>query len=199
VKRVRLYVEGGGQTSKTRLPLRDGLKGFLESALGAKARRLHVIVCGAAAVAEFQRALRTHADHTNLLLVDSEGPMTASPKARVSAGRRAKFAGDESQYHLMVQAFEAWLIADPQALADFYGPRFRRGSLPRRRNVEDIPKDDLEPKLRAATRATQKGEYHKIRHAAPLLERLDAVKVRVRAEHCDRLFCVLEATLAELP
>lgn len=199
MKRVRIYVEGGGQTSKTRLPLRDGLKGFLESALGAKARRLQVIVCGAAAVAEFQRALRTHADHTNLLLVDSEGPVTASPKAHVAAGRRAKCSGDESHYHLMVQAFEAWLIADPEALADFYGPRFRRGSLPRRRNVEDIPKDDLQPKLKEATRNTQRGEYHKIRHAAPLLERLDAVKVRARARHCERLFAFLEQTLSAPP
>lgn len=199
MKRVRIYVEGGEQTSKTRLPLRDGLKGFLESALGAKAPRLQVIVCGATAVAEFRRALRTHAEYTNLLLVDAEGPVTSSPKAHVAARVKTKCPGADDQYHVMVQAMEAWLIADPEALAAFYGQGFKRSSLPRRRNVEDIPKDDLEPKLKAATRATRRGEYHKIRHAAPLLERLHATKVRARAEHCNRLFCVLETKLAELP
>ena len=196
---IRLYIEGGGPYDATQRRIRAGFADFLESALGPAARRVHIVMCGANAVKAFGNALRAHPDDVSLLLVDAEGPVTGSPRAHVSAHAKTACPGDELQYHLMVQAFEAWLTADPDALAGFYGRGFRRGSLPRRQNVEGIPKDDLEPKLREATRATQKGEYHKIRHAAPLLERLDAVKVRKRAYHCRRLFETLETKLSELP
>jgi hypothetical protein len=49
--------------------------------------------------------------------------------------------------------------------------------------------------LTKATRATQKGEYHKMRHSPLILERLDPAKVRARAPHCDRLWTTIEAKL----
>ena len=58
-------------------------------------------------------------------------------------------------------------------------------------NVEQIAKTQLEPLLRAATRTTQKGEYHKIRHASKLLEIINAGVVRRASTHCERLFTTL--------
>ena len=199
MRTIRLFIEGGGPHERTQKHLRRGFTEFLRSVFGPRVARIRVEPRGAKALGDFRRALRTDPGDLNLLLVDSEGPVTASSGAHVAARVKAKCPGRSDQYHLMVQAFEAWLIADPETLSIFYGQGFRRGVLPRRHDVEAIPKDELEPKLRAASRATQKGEYHKIRHAAPLLERLDAAKVRERAAHCNRLFCALEAKLAELP
>jgi hypothetical protein len=95
----------------------------------------------------------------------------------------------------MVQMVEAWLIADPDALAEYYGRGFRRGALPKRGDVERIPKDELLNTLVHATAKTQKGRYAKIRHCADLLGLLNQDRVRQRAHHCDLLFTTLTARI----
>jgi len=97
----------------------------------------------------------------------------------------------------MVQTVEAWLIADPDALASYYGQGFQRSALSKRQNVEAIPKTELVPSLDRATQRTQKGQYHKIRHCSDLLSRLNPEKVRSRARHCELLFTTLEARIRE--
>jgi hypothetical protein len=95
----------------------------------------------------------------------------------------------------MVQTVEAWLIADPDTLAEFYGQGFLRGALPKRQDVEAIAKADLVRTLDRATVRTQKGCYHKISHCADLLGLLDPNRVRARARHCNLLFTTLEARI----
>jgi hypothetical protein len=95
----------------------------------------------------------------------------------------------------MVQAMESWFMADIETLSRFYGQGFQANSLPRNSNIEDIPKDRLEPSLKAATRPTQKGEYQKIKHGCELLKQIDVLTVRGASEHCDRLFQKIEEIL----
>jgi hypothetical protein len=85
----------------------------------------------------------------------------------------------------MVQAMEAWFMADRSALAEYYGEGFRVRALPSDElHIESIPKDDLEPALVNATRATKtKGEYHKTRHAFALLVAIDPDKVELGSPH----------------
>lgn len=97
----------------------------------------------------------------------------------------------------MVQAMEAWFIADIDALKKFYGKGFRENSIPRNTNVEKIDKDSLEPSLKQATRHTSKGEYKKIQHASKLLGLLNVAKVRQAAPNCDRLFTTLAQIMGE--
>ena len=92
----------------------------------------------------------------------------------------------------MVQTVEAWLVADPDALAGYYGQGFRRSALPRNHDIEAVSKDQLSQSLERAAAETQKGRYAKIRHCADLLGRLDPSRVRQRASHCDLLFQTLE-------
>jgi len=203
VKGIRIYVEGGGDSRDGKRAVRQAFSGFLRDLRDlAQSKRVEwdIIACGGRGRAydRFVQAQGDHPDALCILLVDSEGPVNAAARAHLRSREPWECLGDDDAYHLMVQAMEAWLIADLEALSEYYGQGFRRGSLPRRRDVEAIPKDQLEPKLRAASHATQKGEHHKIRHAAPLLERLDPAKVRTRASHCDRLFRTLESKLAEL-
>jgi len=92
----------------------------------------------------------------------------------------------------MVQAMEAWLIADIDSLKRFYGQGFKENVIPKNINVERIEKDLLEPKLKEATRDTKsKGEYQKIQHVSKLLEMLDVDKVRKASSECDRIFTTL--------
>jgi hypothetical protein len=95
----------------------------------------------------------------------------------------------------MTQAMEAWFIADVAALAGFYGQEFHQGGIPRNPDVEQIPKAQLETSLRDASRHTQKGEYHKTRHAWRLLQLIDPEVVRQASRHCDRLFTTLQTKM----
>ena len=96
----------------------------------------------------------------------------------------------------MVQSMEAWIVADPSALAKYYGQGFRTAALPKRENLEDAPKRDLKHGLQQATKDTSKGRYHKIKHASDLLKRINDSAVTSRCRHCKRLFEVLGQMIA---
>jgi hypothetical protein len=86
---------------------------------------------------------------------------------------------------------EAWIVADPDALAAYCGQKFRNNALPKAQNLETVAKNDVAKALEEATRDTQKGSYHKIRHASDLLRLIDQEKVRKRCPRCARLFDTL--------
>ncbi|HLF02482.1 MAG TPA: DUF4276 family protein, partial [Anaerolineales bacterium] len=158
------------------------------------------VLCGSRdeAFKRFKVATQASPDVFNVLLVDSEEPLFLQNGPRDHLSLRDKWdlpkIGDE-HYHLMVRMMEAWLIADVKALHDFYGQGFNANAIPKNTNVEDVEKAKIESALKAATRQTQKGEYHKTKHAPKLLELVDVSKVRKAAHHCDRLFITLMAKL----
>jgi hypothetical protein len=153
----------------------------------------------------FRRALQEEQESYAALLVDSEAPVEHPGECwrhlRARPGDRwARPAGaEETRCQLMVQAVEAWLLADPDTLRAFYGAQFHLNSLPATQNVEEIPKNSHIPSLEAATKDTQKGRYHKVKHLALLLARLDMARVRARSPHCDRIFATLGSKLRNLP
>ena len=200
MKALRIYCEGGGDSPKTKFPLHRGMGAFLEPLIRlARNERIKfdLVICGGrqAAYDTFKAALRIHPDAFNVLLVDAEAPVTKAKTVwqhlKTRDGWRALACSDE-QCFLMVQAMEAWLIADLDALKKFYGQGFNATSLPKNPQVELIAKDALEPALIKASINTQKGAYQKIRHGAKLLALIDSNKVRQASPHCDRLFTTLE-------
>jgi hypothetical protein len=204
VKEIRIYIEGAGARDRNNSArLREGIRQFISS-IWDQARRtrvtLQVIACGPRGEAYklFLIAQREHLHAFNILLLDSEGPVRESPRRHLSEtdGWDIQAVADE-HVHFMAQAMEAWFIADPGALAAYYGNGFSANSLPNTQNVERIPKKDLVPALKRATRGTTKGEYHKTRHAFDLLARIDPDKVRRRAPHCARFFEVLHRHLTD--
>lgn len=189
---IWIYVEGGGGRD-SKAALRAGFAQFFEKArvtVGPAKTILRVVMCGSRheAYDAFRRGTREHAEAAVLLLVDAEGPVAGTEREHLAAQDRwdLAFAGDDS-LHLMTQLMESWIIADPDALARFYGQGFAAKSIPRRKNVEDIPKADVEKALKDATRNTHPGPYHKTRHAPKILETLDPATVRARAPRCERL------------
>jgi hypothetical protein len=199
VKEIRIYIEGGGDTQKTKKFIREGFSHFFKSiADEARSKKIkwEIIICGSRnnAFRDFKNALKSHPDALNILLVDAEAPVKkVSPwehlKDRDNWDKPSET--DDSQCHLMVQAVEAWFIADVEALKEYYGQGFNKNPIPKNPNVENIEKDNLEPSLKNATRNTSKGEYHKINHASKLLELVDVAKVRQASPSCDRLFTTL--------
>jgi len=194
VKEIVIHVEGGGDaTSKARL--REGLTRFLNgSRLEALRRgvRLRVVPGGSRTdtFREFEANYAAgRAGALVLLLVDSEGPVQGTPKEHLTASERWDLSTvSDDQVHLMVEVMEAWFVADRESLRIYYGQNFASGSLPATTTVEAVSKADVLTGLVRATRRTQKGEYHKTRHAFELLTLIDPEKVRKRAPHCQRLF-----------
>jgi hypothetical protein len=199
-KEIRIYIEGverGIEAAR----MREGFRKFLDQLYQLAQQngfRFHPpVLCGSGqnAYKEFKVALKRNKGAVNFLLVDSEGPVAdgASPWAHLNCD---SFGLDDSHCHLMAQAMEAWLVADPKALKDFYEKDFNEKALPANPQVEQIPKKDLFDGLHNATAKTKKGKYHKTRHAPEILKRLDVDRVCKAAPYCERLFKTLTATMS---
>lgn len=198
VSEIRVYIEGGGDSRFGKDQLRKGFRIFLED-LYQEARQRGVrfhppVLCGGrnSAFDDFRTALVSHPHAFNVLLVDAEAPVIATPWAhlKIRDGWDNPGVNDDS-CHLMVQTMEAWFIADADALASYYGQGFHRGAIPANPNVESIAKAAIETALVNSTRHTGKQKYNKIQDASRLLERIDPDIVRAKAPHCDRLFTLL--------
>ena len=105
---------------------------FFASA-GLSGRLPKVVRCGdrARAFRRFSDAVRkAGGDEIIILLVDSEGPVKEGQSTweylRDNDGWRQPAGADDNRAHLMVQAMEAWLMADRNALREYFGPRFQR-------------------------------------------------------------------------
>ena len=194
-------MEGGGNGPDTKAALRQGMTAFLaplKDAARARSWRWDLVCCGGRqeAYGAFVHALRVGKSTVVALLVDAEGPVVEPPRAHLHA-RDGWDLGNVSDevVHLMVQTMEAWIVADREALATYYGQRFNANPLPKDTNLEAVPKDRLATALEQATRRTQKLAYHKIRHASDLLQRIDRHKVQQRCPSCKRLFDTLGSVL----
>ena len=150
----------------------------------------------------FARSLDGPQHIRSMLLVDAEGTVAEAcwnkPWSHLDLLEAAKLPRPENatddQAHLMVQAMEAWFVADRDAVADYYKQGFLPNRLPDTKDIESIPKADLVKSLRKASQKTQKGPYDKTRHAPDLLAIFDPAKVRAASRWCERLF----ATISEV-
>ena len=204
VKEVRLYVEGGGDQASIKTAFRHGLGEFLKplrELARSKRIRWEIVVGGGrkATFDAFRNAVKARPSAFNILLVDSEGPITLGDSPwdylKIRDGWDKPAGVDERHCHLMVQTMEAWLLADPEKLKEFYGKGFNESALPGNQNVEQIAKPRLVPILESASKGTKPGTYHKTRHGPKLLERVRLSEVRQRAAFCNRLVEILEAEL----
>ena len=199
---VAIYMEGGGDRSAGKNALRQGMDRLLEPVKAvARAHAWHwkLVPCGGRDVAlrAFRNAIRARSDAIVALLVDSEGPVSTTPRAHLAErdGWQLDFAPEDA-VHLMAQVMETWILADVSALRSYYGQRFMVNALPRRQALEDVPKGDVEGALRRATASTGKGPYHKIRHASEILAHIDPDVVRQRCPHFERMCSSLAHRLA---
>jgi hypothetical protein len=190
---LQIFVEGGGDNQFTRGRCRQAF-GKLFEKIAPKGCLPRVIACGGRDRAfkdflhEFSSPSR---DGDVALLVDSEGPV-GDLRAWVHLEWAALGATDEHAY-LMVQCVEAWFFSDKDKLREFYGDGFQESALSGRREIEQIPKTDVENGLERATRNTQKGAYHKTRDCFDVLPMINPELIRAASPHFARLFDKLKS------
>lgn len=189
---VTIYVEGGGGERRGLQQLRLAFREFLNEFAGSMPK---VVACGGrdSAHDDFTTAVRTASDSFIVLLVDAEATVRGHSARQHLLSRDGWDLAEypEDQIHMMVQAIEAWMIADRDALKRYFGDGFSENPLPDRRNPESIPKDDLKRALDRAGRDTKKQGYHEINDGTRILAELDPAIVRSRCPWCKRLFLVL--------
>ena len=200
MKHVVIYMEGGGDHKDGKAALRQGMDALLQplkELARSHALRWKLVPCGGRdrAFRAFGKAAGDN-DTLVVLLVDSEGPVSAGPITHLAQrdGWNLRWA-DEDAIHLMVQVMETWIVADMDALEKYYGRGFRLNQLPRRQDLEEVSKESVAATLERATAATTKGTYHKIWHASDLLARLDPERVKERCRHFRTMWEWLECRL----
>ncbi len=214
---VLIIVEGGRQpeSSQQRRSYARSVGNLLRRALRRRAD-LNRVVCF---VDEDDLVVRSGTGNTNailefivahnrgeaklvLLLVDSDAPVTARPDESAASFLRTRFSGKVNlpasvaagQVYLMVQAIEAWLIADRDKLAEYYGTRLVK--LDGIANVEAVA--NPKAKLRQAVRTAKKRDYDEIEDCQQLLERVRPGIVEEECPHFKRLIDRLWAELCAL-
>ena len=194
---VRIYVEGGGDTSALKSECRRGFREFFAKFIPPN-KQPKVIACGSRREAfdDFRTALRQYPGEHVVLLVDAEAPVDPNKTLWEHLKQRDSWeppaGATEDNTHLMVQCMESWFLGDPETLADYFGQGFQASALPKNPHIEDIAKAAVFRSLEAATRQTKsKGTYSKGGHSFAILARLDPNKVRRASPHAERLAVAL--------
>ena len=184
VRRVAIHFEGDKD-------LRAGFGKLFENHIErARQNRIRFDMIAGGSNAEtvrgFLRYCRLNPSDLNVLLIDSEGPAPSAAEAIRALRSRsywdANVAPEEDErVNFMVQAMEAWFIADPQALERHFGNGFGVGSLPNQQNAESISPNGLTDSINQALRAVggrRRRKYDKVRDGARLLALINEATVR---------------------
>jgi hypothetical protein len=206
VKEVIIYIEGDTkQKGKgNAITLRQGFREFFGGLAEDIKVPIDLKLLGSREIAIkiFLGELEYFPTSFQVLLVDAEGEIDEkdTPKTflqKISPKFDFKNVKDE-QCHLMAQMMESWFLADKEKLAEFYGKGFNINALPKNKNVEEIPKSDVETGLKNAARGTSKKDYKKGEHAGEILRIIDSKKVREAAPHCEKLFTTVIEVLRQV-
>lgn len=187
---VTLYVEGGGDGAALQSRCREGFRRWLEAAGFGRGRLPHIVAAGSRdeAFRQFRIAMLDRgAEELSLLLVDSEDAV--APGATVWDHLKAPGVwvrpahATDKQAFLMVRCMETWLLADPVALASYFGHGWNGKALPARSALETVDKEAVLKALDRATARCGRSRYAKGKVSFELLGRISPALVERACPH----------------
>ena len=214
---VTVYVEGGGDSAELKGQCRKGFRALLAKA-GFGGRPHRVVACGSRndAFRDFKIALRKRVERKDdeypILLVDSEDPVADDnqPDANPSGAWRhlsgppdhwtRPSGAKDDQAQLMVTTMETWLLADRQALIDYFFPAMSGSAISASAllldaDLESYRKKKVVDTLRNTTQPSSKGRYHKGNHSFDLLGKIEPKELKSRLPHFRHFIKTLDARL----
>ncbi len=191
--KIKLYIEGGGDSSLQDSEFRSGWAAFFQNA-GLQGKMPSVIRGGGRTQTydSFCTAVRMRKpNELPLLLVDSEDPVAPNHEPwqhlKVRDGwDKPAGAADEDAF-LMVTCMVTWLIADREALQKFFHDCWRDNALPQWPTLESIDRKRAFNALIQATAACEKKSYAKGRVSFDLLKAINPQKVAAACPSAGRL------------
>lgn len=191
--KIKLYIEGGGDSHLQDTLFRKGWREFFENA-GLQGRMPATYRGGGRnqTFDDFKTAVKVRrADELPLLLVDSEEVVAAGENAWQHLERRDQWhfpdGANQSDVFLMVCCMETWFIADRAALRGFFGHEWRDNALPQWPVLENVSKQRVFHALDQATHDCAKKKYSKGRLSFQLLEAIDPTLVEAACPAARRL------------
>lgn len=155
---AKLYVEGGGDGKDLHARCREGVRKLLENC-GLAGRMPSIVACGPRqnAYDNFHTAfVNAKPGDYFALLVDSEEPVgdVNQPWRHLASrdGWTKPRRCPDSRVFLMTTCMETWLVADRDALNEFFGQHLQGSALPTTNNLESRSRETLLQKLEHATR-----------------------------------------------
>lgn len=191
--KIKLYIEGGGDSPLQDTRFREGWQTFFKKA-GLAGRMPRTFRGGGreATFDAYQTAVRLKKpDELPLLLVDSEELVTAGntewEHLKECDGWVKPSAANANDVFLMVCCMEAWFLADRERLKRFFHECWRDNPVPQWPNIEAVPKEDIYRALELATAGCGKKAYSKGRNSFEILKEIDPTSVEKRCPGAKRL------------
>jgi len=191
--RIKLYIEGGGDSALQDTLFREGWQAFFQNA--GLAGRMPRTFRGSGRESTFdayQTAVRQKKpDELPLLLVDSEnliadGNSEWAHLKEQDGWVKPEGAGDEDAF-LMVCCMETWFLADREALRKFFHECWRDNAVPQWPDLEAVPKATIFEKLALATAGCGKKSYAKGKLSFEILKVIDPKIVEAKCPGAKRL------------
>lgn len=200
--RVKIYVEGGGGKEQD-IRCRAGFRKLIDKG-GFAGRSPSIKAYGSRedAYDSFKTAVASNNNDYVILLVDSEEPVENPNEAPNSGGAwkhlkicdgwecPAGVANDQAQ--LMVTCMETWIMADHQAIRDFFGQHLQTNALLPPQNLEGRTKHEVQDSLHHTTRNCGRDRaYAKGKKSFQLLEKLNPDALKRHLPHFRRFIATL--------
>jgi len=191
--KIKLYIEGGGDSPLQDTQFREGWQIFFEKA-GLKGKMPATVRCGGRdqAFDDYQTAVTKRKEGVlRLLLVDSEDLVGEAQnewthlKNRDDWDRPASSGAQDA--YLMIVCMETWFLADREALKRFFHPCWTDSAIPHWPDLEKVPKADVFAKLALATAACGKKSYAKGKRSFEMLKVIDPALVEAKCPGAKRL------------
>lgn len=198
--KVKLYIEGGGDSRSLHIKCREGFRKLFDRA-GFTNPSPTTKACGSrdAAYDDFKKACASgYTDVFPVLLVDSEDPVHDSVWRHLQNrdGWNKPEGATDDQAQLMVQCMETWCVADQQTLQDFFGQYLQMGALPALNDLEEVSKDVVQKALSNATKQCGKDRaYAKGKRSFELVGQLNPGELKKHLPHFVRLCDMLNEKL----
>lgn len=206
--KVTIYVEGGGNSKELQSRCREGFRKLIEKT--NVTRNPAIVACGSReqTFKKFRIAASTAGGELPLLLVDSEDPVKVTDenpdsaeawnhlKARDKWEKPAGVVNDQAQ--LMATCMETWIMADQQALKNFFGQHLQTSALLPEQNLESRTRDEVQDKLFWTTRDCGRDRsYAKGKRSFKVLEHLKPDTLKEHLPHFRRFVLTLERYLKQ--
>lgn len=194
---IKIYIEGGGEGKDLDIRFREAWTKFFKAA--GLSGRMPRPVRGKGRAHTFD-LFRTAVQNNGpgevpLLLLDSEDAV--APNHNVWQHLKNRDGWDkpgkatEDHAYLMVQVMETWLIADPNALSNYFGHKFKASKIPAWFDLETQPKAAVLEVLEKSTAECDKKQYEKGKISFELLSMINPQLVADKCPRAKRLLTFL--------
>jgi len=183
--KIKLYIEGGGDSPTQDTEFRAGWTAFFEKVGLKEARKMPKPIRGGGREQTFDAyctAVKTRKpDELPLLLVDSEDVVKPGHDAWQHLKARDKWTkpkeAGKNDASLMITCMETWFLADREALKDFFEGCWNDKALPKWPDLEKVERKKAYAALVKATTNCGERQYAKGKVSFELLKVIDPAVV----------------------